>query len=323
MKTHLLLMIAGLGVALALPAAADEMPKPGGTLTYMIPADAPPSFDGHREGTYATVHSVSPFYSTLIRINPDNPSSTTDFVCDLCTEMPKPTDDGKTYTFNIRTGVTFQDGSPLSADDVAASWNEITFPPEGVLSARGSDYRDLIEKIAAPDATTVVFHLKFATTAFLPALSDPYAYIYEKKIIDKDPHWYEKNVMGSGPFNFVSYDVGQSIRGVRNPNYYHKGLPYLDGFVGIYAPKEATRVAAIRSDQAAIEFRGLPPSARDELKKELGDQVTVQESDWNCGSEVMFNHKQKPFDDARVRRALSLALDRWAGAQALSKIAIV
>ena len=326
MRTHRLLMTAGLGLALAMPALADETPKPGGTLTYMIPADAPPSFDGHREETYATVHSVAPFYSVLIRINPDNPSSTTDFVCDLCTEMPQPTDDGKTYTFKIRTGVKLQDGEPLTAADVAASWNEITFPPDGVLSARGSNYRDLIEKIETPDATTVVFHLKFATSAFLPALADPFAFIYEKKILDdpsRGPHWYERNVMGSGPFYFVSYDAGQTIKGSKNPNYYHKGLPYLDGFVGVYAPKEATRVAAIRADQAAIEFRGLPPSARDELKKDLGDQITVQESDWNCGSEVMFNHKQKPFDDPRVRRALSLALDRWAGAQALSKIAIV
>jgi len=67
----------------------------------MIPADAPPSFDGHRESTYATVHSVAPFYSVLIRINPENPSSTTDFVCDLCTAMPKPADDGKTYASTI------------------------------------------------------------------------------------------------------------------------------------------------------------------------------------------------------------------------------
>ena len=88
--------------ALATPAAAGESPKPGGILTYVIPADAPPSFDAHREGTFATVHSAAPFYSVLIRIDPDNPSSTTDFVCDLCTEMPQPTNGGKTYTFKIR-----------------------------------------------------------------------------------------------------------------------------------------------------------------------------------------------------------------------------
>src|SRR3979409_1670399 len=94
------------------PAMADETPKRGGTLTYMIPADAPPSLDGHREGTYATVHTVAPFYSVLMRVDPSNPSDTTHFVCDLCLEVPKPTDDGKTYTFKIRTGVKFQDGTP-------------------------------------------------------------------------------------------------------------------------------------------------------------------------------------------------------------------
>ena len=103
-------------------AASAEAPKRGGTLTYMIPADAPPSLDGHRETTYATVHAVAPFYSVLIRVNPENPSSTTDFVCDLCTEMPKPTDGGKTYTFKIQEGVKFHDGSPLTAADVASTW---------------------------------------------------------------------------------------------------------------------------------------------------------------------------------------------------------
>src|SRR5215467_8876635 len=88
-----------LGLLAAQPAAEGDTPKRGVIPTYMIPADAPPSFDGHREGTYATVHMTAPFYSVLIRVNPQNPSSTTDFVCGLCTEIPKPTADGKFYTF--------------------------------------------------------------------------------------------------------------------------------------------------------------------------------------------------------------------------------
>jgi len=309
--------------AIALPpAAADETPKRGGILTYLIPADAPPSFDGHRETTYATVHAAAPFYSVLIRIDPENPSSTTDFVCDLCTEMPTPTDGGKTYTFKIREGVKFHDGTSLTAADIAASWQEIIRPPETVSSARES-YFVMVDTVASPDPTTVVFHLKFATSAFLPALADPFAWIYEKKILDKDPHWYEKNIMGSGPFKFVAYDTGQSIKGERNPDYYHKGEPYLDGFVAIFAPKQAVRVDAIRGDRAAMEFRSLPPSARDQLVQELGDKIAVQQSDWNCGNLVTPNHKKKPFDDVRVRRALALAIDSWGSAPALSKIAIV
>src|SRR3954467_13933717 len=130
---------AGLALLLAfgMPGFAAETPKRGGPLTYMIPADAPPSFDGHRETTFATLQSVAPFYSTLIKPNPDNPSSVTDFVCDLCTEMPTPTDGGKTYTFKIRDGAKFHDGTPLTAEDVATSWEYIVDPPEGVTSARG------------------------------------------------------------------------------------------------------------------------------------------------------------------------------------------
>src|SRR5215208_1449126 len=189
-------------VAMAGPAAAADTPKRGGTLTYMIPADAPPTFDGHRETTYATVHSTAPFYSVLIRINPDNPGSTTDFVCDLCTEMPQPTDAGKTYAFKIRQGVKFHDGAPLTAADVAKSLNMIAFPPKDVLSPRASNF-EMVDKIEAPDEGTVVIRLKFATSAFLPALADPFAYIYKKDILEKDPHWYEKNILGSGPFKFV------------------------------------------------------------------------------------------------------------------------
>jgi peptide/nickel transport system substrate-binding protein len=311
-------LLAGAGMA----AAAEEAPKHGGTLTYLIPADAPPSFDGHRESTYATVHAVAPFYSVLVRVNPENPASTTDFVCDLCTRIPQPTDGGKTWTFKIRPGVKFADGSPLTAADVAASFNEIAFPPQGVLSARASNYL-MIDSIKAPDQETVVFHLKFATGAFLPALADPFNFIYEKKILDKDPRWYEKNVMGSGPFKFAGYETGQEIKGVRNPDYYHKGLPYLDGFTGIFAAKQAVRVEAIRSDRAAIEFRGMPPSAVSELEAALDGKIAVQESDWNVASAVTPNHAKKPFDDPRVRRALSLAIDRWGGAPGLSKIAIV
>src|SRR5204863_6673164 len=73
----------------------------------------------------------------------------------------------------------------------------------------------------------------------------------------------------------------------------------------------------------AIEFRGFPPSVRDELKAALGDRLAVQESDWNCGTLVIPNHRKKPFDDVRVRRALTLAIDRWHGAPALAKIANV
>ena len=93
-----------------LPAPAGETPKNGGIADLCDPGGRPAELRRAPRGTFATVHSAAPFYSVLIRVDPNNPSSTTDFVCDLCTAMPQPTDGGRTYTFKIRDGVKFHDG---------------------------------------------------------------------------------------------------------------------------------------------------------------------------------------------------------------------
>ncbi len=312
----------GLAVGFAVAPSALAAVKTGGVLKYVVPAE-PPSFDGHRETTFALVHPIAPFYSLLIRLDPTKPYSKADYVCDLCEgKVPKPTNDGKTYTFKIIDGVKFHDGSPLTAKDIVATYNKIIFPPEGVASARKAFYT-MVEKVSAPDDHTVVFQLKYPSGSFIPALAAPYNFVYSKKILDTDMHWYEKNVMGSGPFMWEERQAGSFIKGKRNPNYHHKGQPYLDGFEAIFAKKESLRVQAIRGDRAAIEFRGFPPKSRDDLVAALGDKIRVQESDWNCVLIVTPNHQQKPFDDVRVRKALTLGVDRWGGSKHLSEIAIV
>ena len=306
-------------IAYAGPSVAAG-PTKGGILKYVVPAE-PPSFDGHRETTFALIHPIAPFYSLLIRVDPTVPYNGK-FVCDLCTAMPKATDGGKTYTFKLRDGVKFSDGSTLTAKDVVATYNKIIFPPKGVASARKAFYV-MVDSVSAPDDHTVVFKLKYPSGAFIPALANPYNFIYSKAILDKDMHWYEKNVMGSGPFIWDGREAGAYIKGKRNPNYYIKGKPYLDGFQAIFAKKQSLRVQAVQGDRAAIEFRGFPPKSRDDLVKALGKKITVQESNWNCVLIATPNSQKKPFDDARVRRALTLAIDRWGGSKYLSNIAIV
>jgi peptide/nickel transport system substrate-binding protein len=311
-------------VALAVGMAglqAQAAPKRGGILKFVVP-DEPPSFDGHRETTFALIHPIAPFYSLLIRVNPDEPYKSGDFVCDLCTDMPKAADGGKSYTFHLRKGVKFSDGTDLTAKDVVATYKKIIHPPEGVSSARKAFYV-MVDSVSAPDDYTVVFKLKYPSGAFIPALANPYNFIYSKAKLDQDIHWYEKNVMGSGPFIWDGREAGAFIKGKRNPNFYIKGRPYLDGFQAIFAKKQSLRVQAIQGDRAAIEFRGFPPKSRDDLVRALGKQITVQESNWNCVLIATPNSKRKPFDDVRVRRALTLAIDRWGGSKYLSKIAIV
>ena len=311
----------GFGLAATVPAAA-ETPKHGGILTYVVPAE-PPSFDGHKETTFALIHPVRPFYSVLIKINPANPSSTTDFVCDVCDgKVPQPADGGKTYTFKLRDNVYFHSGEKMTSADVVASYRKIIFPPPDVPSARKAFF-SMVESVSAPDSHTVVFKLKYPSGAFIPALAVPFNWIYQKSKLDKDMHWYETHIDGSGAFIFERREAGAFISGKRDPRYYIKGRPYLDGFKAIFAKKQALRVQAVRGDRAAIEFRGFPPKARDDLVRALGNKITVEESDWNCVLLITPNHKRKPWDDVRARQALTLAVDRWGGSKYLSKIAIV
>ncbi len=284
-------------------ALAAETPKRGGILTFMV-ASYPPGFDGHREYTFAMLQPTRPFYSVLIRVNPENPSSPNDFVGDLALGVPEPTEGGKKYSFRLRKNARFWDGQPVTARDVVASFNKIIFPPPGIVSARKAFY-SMVEKVYAEGEHTVTFALKYPSSAFIPALANPYNYIYNGEKLAKDMHWYEKNILGSGPFIFT------------------QGKPYLDGFRAIFDNQQSRRVEAIRKNQAMIEFRGFPPRSRDILKRALGDQITVQESDWSSYLLVVPNHLVKPFDDPRVRRALTLAIDRWGGSGHLSRIAIV
>lgn len=318
-----LMAVSGLFLVVGISGVSSAVtPKKGGVLKYVVPAE-PASFDGHRENSFSLIHPIAPFYSVLIRINPDNPASTTDFRCDLCEgDVPKPANNGKTYTFKIRKGVKFHDGTSLNAQDILATYQKIIFPPKDVASTR-KGFFVMVDSVTAPDNNTIVFKLKYPSGAFIPALANPYNFVYSKAKLKENIRWYEKNIMGSGPFKFVSREAGAVIKGERNPDYYHAGKPYLDGFESIFAKKQSLRVQAVRGGRAAIEFRGFPPKSRDDLKAALGDKITVQESDWNCSLLVVPNHERKPFDDVRVRRALTLAIDRWGGSKYLSKIAIV
>jgi peptide/nickel transport system substrate-binding protein len=307
-------------LALLMP-GATETPRHGGILTFVVAAE-PPSFDGHREPTFTLIHPLAPFYSTLIRVNPANPSSPTDFVGDLALDVPTPTDDGTTYTFTLRQNATFWDGQPVTAHDVVATFHKIIFPPPGVLSAQKAFF-SMVERVDAADDVTVVFRLHYASSAFIPALANPFNFIYSAQKLAQDVHWYEKHILGSGPFIFQEHRPGAFIAGRRNPHYYHAGQPYLDGFRATFAEQQSLREQAIRDGQALIEFRGFPPRSRDVLQRALGNQLTVQESDWNCVLLATPNHRVKPFDDPRVRRALTLAIDRWGGSEELSKAAIV
>ena len=296
--------------------AADQ-PAAGGELTFIVSAE-PPSFDAHRETTFAMLHWTAPHYSLLVRLDPEKLPTVAPDVAESWTVSQ----DGLTYTFKLRKDVKFHDGALLTSKDVKATYDKIIFPPPGVASVRQAAYA-VVDKVEAPDESTVVFRLKRPSASMLANLASPWNFIYKAEILERDPRWYEKNIMGTGPYKFVEYVPGSHWVGKKNEDYFVKGRPYLDGFRAIFVRDPSAQVAAIRGGRAQIEFRGFPPSARDDLVRAMGNQITVQESPWVCVLYIAINNEKKPFDDPRVRRALTLAIDRWGGSRALSQITFV
>ena len=225
--------------------------------------------------------------------------------------------DRLTYTFKLRPNVLFHDGSPLTSADVKASYERLIHPPPGVVSARRVDYA-AISSIDTPDPLTVVFHLQWPDAAMLANFASPWNCIYSAAKLSQDPHFPKTHILGSGAFVFVEHVKGQYWRGKRFDRYFEPGKPYLDGYQADFITGPAV-MAAYKSGRIAAEFRGVTPPQRDALVEALGDRVTVSESPWLANLSVVFNTKRPPFDDARVRRALSLAIDRWGAAEKLQK----
>ena len=315
----LLSLVLAVLVAGVLPAAPQDKPRSGGDLVFVVPSE-PPSYDAHQEETFGVIHPMAPHYSTLLRVDPTDKTGTKP-VGDLA-ESWTISKDHLVYTFKIRRGVKFHDGSELTSRDVKASYDKILHPPAGIKSLRKEAYES-IASIDAPDPSTFIVKLKYPESSILLNLASPWNWIYRADILAKDPHWYEKNVNGTGPFKFVEHVKGSHWVGKKNPDYWDKGKPYLDGYRAIFIPDAAAQVSAIRGERAMIQFRGFSPQQRDSLVAALGNKLTVQESPWNCSIQVALNQQKRPFEDRRVRRALTLALDRWSGSKALSRIAVV
>ncbi|HXF65233.1 MAG TPA: ABC transporter substrate-binding protein [Burkholderiales bacterium] len=297
-------------------AMAAETPRPGGVLKFAVSAE-PPNYDCHAQTSFAFIHPVRPHYNTLLKFDTAKYPAIKGDLAESWTVSK----DGLTYTFKLRKGVKFHDGSTLSSEDVKATYERLRNPPPGVRSVRQASYAD-IASIETPDPSTVVFRLKKPNASMLSNFASPWDCVYSAAKLKQDPRFPERNILGTGPFTFVEHVAGSHWTGRKFGGYFEKGKPYLNGYVAIFI-SGAPMVNALAAGEVVVEFRGHSPADRDRLVKALGERAVVQESPWVCSLVVTFNTKKKPFDDQRVRKALSLAIDRWGGAQALSKVALV
>src|SRR5688572_27740397 len=320
MKSRLALLLGAAALAhfslMTVGATAAETPKTGGVLKFAVGAE-PPNYDCHAQTSFAFIHPVRPHYSTLLEFDAAKYPAIKGDLAESWTVAK----DGLTYTFKLKKGVRFHDGSTLSSADIKATYDRLRNPPPGVLSIRQASYAD-IAAIETPDPLTVVFKLKKANATMLTNFASPWDCVYSAAKLKQDPKFPERNIMGTGPFTLSEHVSGSHWTARKFDGYFEKGKPYLNGYLAVFIAG-APMVNALSAGEVLVEFRGHSPADRDRLVKALGPKATVQEMPWVCSLVVTFNTKKKPFDDQRVRKALSLAIDRWGGAQALSKVALV
>ena len=313
-------ILLGLALAAGLTSsvASAQAPKKGGILAFAVVAE-PPTYDCHATTTFATIHPVRPHYNGLLKFA-GNINEKYGVVGDLA-ESFEQSKDGLTYSFKLHRNVKFHDGTPFTSADIKATYDRIINPPAGIVSVRKALHED-IASIDTPDDFTVIIKLKAPNASMLNNFASPFNCVYSAKKLAEDPKYPERAPMGTGPFVYVDYVKGATWEGKRFDGYFEAGKPYLDGYKAFFVKANAV-VPGIQGGQFDAEFRGRTPKERDQLVDAMKDKVVVQEGPWTTSLLLTFNTKKKPFDDIRVRQALSMAIDRWAGSVPLSKISML
>ena len=294
------LLLATVGSELAMA----QTPKRGGTLRVSSGGD-PPDFDMHQTATYLSQFLCAPCYSTLMRADPKDYHR---LLPDLA-EKAEVSGDGKTVTFQLRDGVLFHNGMPLTADDVVFSLERIRNPAKGLVSPRKGLLGN-IEAIEARGARTVVVRLAQPQADFLFLVSNPFNAIMPRKVaepLDAQGQGMKRQIVGSGPFRLTQSVDGQIYELTRFDKYF--GPPaYLDKIQFFPIKGEIERSAALQGKRIDACYFFANEAALASVRKVPG--VTALRRPTPVFVNLIPNVQKKPFDDPRVREALSLALDR-------------
>jgi len=314
--------IAGGGVVVApafvrTPASAQETPSPlrpdptakrGGTLRYAV-HNAPAHFDVHQSGTVANIGPQSPMYDTLLRRHPKDGQT---IIPDLAWKWDI-APDGKKYTFHLRKGVKFHDGGDFTAEDVRATYERIARPPKGVVIPRTPLF-STVGDIVALDPHKIEFRLtEPRPRAFmLGAFASGWNILVRKKTLDEHGGNLRQvmNYPGTGPFRHVSRKDKEIWIMERNPDYWNKGLPYIDRLevyhMFPFSPELGSAFLSGKIDYARL----MDPVSWRKAKEMPG--ATAANFNQSVIQAFWTNMNKKPLADPRVRRAIHLAMDRHA-----------
>jgi peptide/nickel transport system substrate-binding protein len=281
-------------------AACEEEPVAGGTLVYSRQLETVTLNPREIKNGNGDIFADEMLYNGLVRNDPNG----TDKVVPGLAEKWDVSKDGLTYTFHLRPGLKYSDGSPLSAADVA--WNLEQFAdPEVNISLIGVAAG--MESAEATNNTTVVVKLEHPVAAFLYNLAVFPAFIVDKAKLEAEGPAFWKHPVGTGPFKLKEFASGSHITFEKNPYYFEKGKPYLQSMRWNFVPNSNTRVLALKSGESQISD-GLPFSQVEALQSEAN--LAVQSIELPQEVLLVTNTKVPALSDPHVRRAMSLAINR-------------
>ena len=289
---------------------ASGSPVYGGTFRTLYPRDAP-TLNVVKESTFATHQPLGLVYNRLLQYTagPGIPFSSTAIEGDLAQSW-EVSGDGLEYTFKLADGISWQDVAPVNGR--AFSSEDVKYSAEFIADADNlSPSRSLyaaVEGIDTPDESTVTFRLAGPRAEFIENIASHYALSFPRELIDGDG--LDAAAVGTGSFILESWDPGVGIELVRNPNYFKSGLPYIDNVQWGIVPDASARTAALRGRNIDVGPYCCGPSLGDvdTLTAELGDEYDFVEGIRSNG--YFLAMRGGPGDDPRVRKAVSLALQR-------------
>jgi peptide/nickel transport system substrate-binding protein len=302
-------VLGGVIAALVVWSGTASAQKSGGVLK-IYHRDNPPSASIHEEATNSTVIPFMPLFNNLVLYDQSKPqNSPEDIVPDLARSW-RWSNDGKDLSFTLEQGVKWHDGKPFTAKDVVCTFDLLTGKGEQKLrrNPRQSWYGN-VDSVTTNGDYEVTVHLKRPQPSLPALLASGYSPSYPCHVT---PAQMRTRPVGTGPFKFVEFKQNEGIKIARNPDYWKKGRPYLDGIEFTTVPNRSTAMLGFVSGRFDMTFpwEVTLPLLKD-IKSQLPDANCVVTS-MNNSTNLILNRDAPPFDNPEIRKALVLALDRKA-----------
>lgn len=289
-------LLAGLALIGTGTAQDDPPPREGGELVVAITADPPgwdPTVSTSQEIPRVMYHNV---FEGLVRFDESGE------IVPALAETWTTSDDGLTWTFEVREGVSFHDGSPLTLDDVVAKFERAMDPESGHTHP---EYYEMIEQVEANEENhAIVFTLSRPSSGLLYNLARPDSVIYPAGSVESQ----RTEPIGTGPFRFVSYREGSEVRLEAFEDYHQDDLPYLDAVTFRIISDPNTRFAALQAGDIDLIGVGLAPEQFLQLENE--PQLKGTEGALTTEITLAMNNTREPLSDPRVRQAITHAIDK-------------